>query len=261
MSSVIIIPARIGSTRFPQKPLAMIAGKMLIERTWRIAKAVRNNDRVVIATDSHEIKNTAEEFGAEVLLTEEECENGTTRTYLAAQKLGLESECMINLQGDAVLTPPWVIEATIDALQRNPELKLATPATQLSWDQYDQFIASKEAGRASGTLVVFNRNFDALYFSKGIIPFVRNRNENPPPIFRHIGLYGYRLETLKQYVTLPPSPLERMEGLEQLRALENGIPIRVVPVHYQGRTHWSIDNPSDVLIAEGIIMREGELVP
>ncbi len=261
MNSVIVIPARIGSTRFPRKPLTPIAGRLLIERTFRIAKAVRNNQRVIIATDSDEVRSAAESFGAEVVLTQQECENGTLRTWLVAQNLDPVPNCIINLQGDAVLTPPSVIEAVIESLTNHPDIQIATPATALSWAQYDQFIASKEAGKASGTLVVFDRFLNALYFSKGIIPFVRNRGENPPPIFRHIGLYGYRLKTLNQYSSLSPSPLEQMEGLEQLRALENGIPIRIVPVDYSGRTHWSIDNLSDVVFAEEIIKREGELVP
>src|SRR5690606_27087263 len=142
-----------------------------------------------------------------------------------------------------------------------PSIVLATPATRLDWKRYDEFVQSKSGGRVSGTLTVFDKNRNALYFSKGMIPFVRDRSVAEPPIYRHIGLYCYRYETLARYVELEPSPLEQIEKLEQLRALENGIPIRVVPVDYRGRTHWSIDNPEDVAIAEQIIAREGELVP
>jgi 3-deoxy-manno-octulosonate cytidylyltransferase (CMP-KDO synthetase) len=260
MNSVIIIPARIGSTRFPKKPLASILGKPLLERTWRIAKAVKNSDRVVIATDSEEILQASKLFGAEAILTPNECENGTLRTWAAVQSLGLSPNIVINLQGDAVLTPPWVIEAVIDAMDADKKIQIATPATRLTWSQYDHYLASKECGRASGTLVVFDQNRNALYFSKGAIPFVRHRTSEAPPIHRHIGIYGYRMDSLQMYSGLAPTPLEQMEGLEQLRALENSIPIRIVPVNYKGRTHWSIDNPSDIQVAESIIKAEGELL-
>ena len=112
-----------------------------------------------------------------------------------------------------------------------------------------------------GTLVVFDRNMNALYFSKTPIPFVRPNKLKELPLYRHIGLYAYRYETLANYLTLQPGPLEQVEGLEQLRALENGINVRVVLVDYRGRTHWSVDSPDDVSKVEAIIAREGELVP
>jgi 3-deoxy-manno-octulosonate cytidylyltransferase (CMP-KDO synthetase) len=108
--------------------------------------------------------------------------------------------------------------------------------------------------------VTFDRNSNALYFSKNLIPFVRNSSKDDPYVFRHIGLYAYRHAALERYVSLEPSPLERAEGLEQLRALENGMPIRVVEVDYRGRTHWSVDTPEDISHVEEIINREGELV-
>ena len=116
----------------------------------------------------------------------------------------------------------------------------------------------KQATPASGTTVVFDRKRDALYFSKAVIPYMRK--EGHAGIYRHIGLYGYRKASLARYVELAPAPLEQTEGLEQLRALENGMAIRVAIVDYRGRTHWSIDAPQDVAVAERIIEREGELL-
>lgn len=261
METAIIIPARRGSTRFANKPLAHIHGRSVLNRTWRIAKAVEGVDAVFIATDDEGIRAEAQAFGADVVMTPPECENGTMRVMAALERLPVKAKIAINLQGDAVLTPPWVIQAVVDEMAGNPALPLVTPATRLDWDRYDEFARSKSNGRVSGTLVVFDKNYNALYFSKGLIPFVRDRSLPEPPIYRHIGLYGYRYETLVRYAALPPSPLEQVEKLEQLRALENGIPIRVVPVSYQGRTHWSIDNPEDIAVAEAIITREGELLP
>lgn len=260
-STVIIIPARKGSTRFPNKPMALVQGQQLLYRTWKIAKAVQNIDGVFIATDDSEISARAQSWGAQVILTRPDCENGTVRVFEAIQQLSPPPQIAINLQGDAVLTPPWVIQAVVNELQGDPSVPLATPATPLDWKRYDEFVQSKANGRVSGTLVVFDQKKNALYFSKGLIPFVRERTLANPPIYRHIGLYGYRYDTLKQYCTLRPTPLEQVEKLEQLRALENGVPIRIVLVDYRGRTHWSIDNPEDIQIAEEIIRREGELIP
>ncbi len=260
MNTAIVIPARRGSTRFPNKPMAMIGGKQLLLRTWLIAKAVKNIDEVIIATDDNDIRALAEGFGATVIMTRPECENGSVRVFDAINKLKDKPKIAVNLQGDAVLTPPWVIQAVVDEIQNDASIALATPATKLDWKRYDEFVQSRAGGRVSGTLVVFDKKKNALYFSKGLIPFVRDRNMTEPPIYRHIGLYCYRYQTLARYSELEPSPLEEIEKLEQLRALENGIPIRIVPVDYRGRTHWSIDNPEDIKIAEAIIEREGELV-
>jgi 3-deoxy-manno-octulosonate cytidylyltransferase (CMP-KDO synthetase) len=259
MKTVIIIPARKGSIRFPNKPMALILGKQLLHRTWLIAQSVKRVDDVYIATDDEGIRAQAIQFGAKVIMTRSECQNGTERVYDAVKQFPSAPEIVMNLQGDAVLTPPWVIQSVVDALQKDPLIQLGTPATQLDWGRYDEFVQSKAGGRVSGTLVVFDLRGNALYFSKGLIPFIRDRNIAKPPIYRHIGLYGYRYETLEKYVKLNPTPLEEMEMLEQLRALENGIPIRVIPVDYQGRTHWSVDNPEDIRIVEGIIRKEGEL--
>lgn len=272
--SVLVIPARRGSTRFPNKPMAMVEGRKLLYRTWQIAQAVKNVDQVWVATDDQEILEFAQSFGANAVMTSAQCENGTARTFDAVTRLGIQPDVVVNLQGDALLTPPWVIQAVVDEMLSRPELQMATPATCLTWEKFEEFQKSKQNGRVSGTLVVFDLSKKALYFSKGTLPTLR---PSPPtqgaaqkqgpipssdsPYFRHIGLYAYRYSVLQKYCSLQPTPLEQIEKLEQLRALESGIPIQIVPVDYRGRTHWSIDNPEDVPVAEAIIRREGELVP
>ena len=262
MKVIIVIPARYGSTRFPGKPLAPVSGKSLLQRTWSIGKAVEHVDEVFIATDDDRIAEHGKSFGAQIIMTKE-CSNGTERAYEAITKASLSPDIIINLQGDAVLTPPWIIQSIVDAMIADPSIQLATPATRLTWPQYEKLVASKASGQAGGTTVTFDKNNNALYFSKAIIPFLRNRNgddSGEPPVFRHIGLYGYSRQCLEQYLKLKPTILEKSEGLEQLRALENGIPIKVVLVDYRGRSHWAIDSPEDVRVAESIIEKEGELV-
>src|SRR3954471_9831396 len=119
MNTVIVIPARKGSTRFPNKPMAMIHGKQLLHRTWSIAQAVKNVDEVLIATDDEGIRAHAEAFGAKVLMTRPECENGTVRVFDAVRQLKSRPEIAVNLQGDAVLTPPWVIQAVVEEMKKD----------------------------------------------------------------------------------------------------------------------------------------------
>jgi 3-deoxy-manno-octulosonate cytidylyltransferase (CMP-KDO synthetase) len=261
MSTIIVIPARYGSTRLPGKPLALIAGKSLLHRMWSIAMAVQQVDGVYIATDDERIKAHAESFGAEVIMTPVDIPNGTERAYYAATTLRQKPDIILNLQGDAVLTPPWVIQALIDYMQANPTVQFATTAVRMTPEQYQQMRQSKQNGAVGGTTVVFDKQANALYFSKSIIPFLRQLPQNGLlPVFRHIGLYVYRYATLQQYLALPPSELENIEGLEQLRALEHGIPIKVVQVDYRGRSHCAIDSQADIDYVESIIAKEGELL-
>lgn len=260
MKIVIIIPARYGSTRFPGKPMALIAGRSLLHRAFAIAKAVERVAGVYVTTDDERIAEHARGFGAEVLMTPEHCRSGTERVFAAAKMLALRPDAVINLQGDAVLTPPWVVQAIADAFHTEPTLSLVTPAVRLSLAQWAELKEMKAQAPSSGTLVTFGRHGDALYFSKAVIPFLRDPSQDPPPLYRHIGIYGYAFETLNNLSDLDQTPLEKAEQLEQLRALEHGIPIRVVVVAYRGRTHWSVDVPADIRKVEEIIAREGELV-
>ncbi len=137
---------------------------------------------------------------------------------------------------------------------------MATPAVGLTGKALADFVASKKGGSSSGTTVAFNKKGDALYFSKALIPFDRDENNPHRIVYRHIGLYAYRKNTLRNFGKLPEGLFEKSEKLEQLRALENGIPIRVVEVDYRGRTHGSVDRPEDVAFIESVIAREGELL-
>jgi 3-deoxy-manno-octulosonate cytidylyltransferase (CMP-KDO synthetase) len=177
----------------------------------------------------------------------------------AVQRAAIAEDIVINLQGDALLTPPWVLEALIDEMTRDATPDIVTPAVKLEGASLDEFLRQKQITPASGTTAVFDLKHNALYFSKRVIPFARKSGH--AGINRHIGLYGYRKASLARYVSLPATPLELTEGLEQLRALEHGMTVRVVLVDYRGRTHWSVDAPEDVQAAEDIIRREGELVP
>jgi 3-deoxy-manno-octulosonate cytidylyltransferase (CMP-KDO synthetase) len=259
VSAAIVIPARYGSTRFAGKPLHKIAGVSMLERVWRIAKAVRGCSRVVIATEDARIIAHAASFGGEAVMTPDTCANGTERVFAAAQAARIDEDILLNLQGDAVLTPPWVLEAMIAEMTRAPQADIVTPAVRREGAALEAFRQHKQTTPASGSTVVFDRDFNALYFSKAIIPFIRK--QGAASIYRHIGLYGYRRRGLERYVSLAATPLETAEGLEQLRALEHGMTIRIAIVDYQGRTHGSVDAPEDVALIESLIAREGELVP
>ncbi|MGJ3230897.1 MAG: 3-deoxy-manno-octulosonate cytidylyltransferase [Oceanicaulis sp.] len=258
MTVIAVIPARYGSTRFPGKPLHEIAGTPMVERVRRLAAAAPSIDRVLVATDDERIKAAVEAFGGEAVMTPESCRNGTERAYEAVKGFVEPSDVIVNLQGDAPLTPPWVIDAAAKAMAADPDLELATPAVALTEDAYAKLASAKAAGEVGGTTVVFDRFMNALYFSKAIIPF--RREDAGVPVHKHIGLYAYRFSALERLVALEPSPLERTESLEQLRALENAIPIRIVLTEYRGRTPWSVDSPRDAEIAADIIAREGEIV-
>lgn len=264
MSTVIVIPARYGSQNYPGKPLVQIRNVSLIQRVYSIASQVERVDGVYVATDDDRIAEHVKGFGGNAIMTPLHLRNATERAMFAShvltETLGEEPETILNLQGDAVMTPPWIIQSLIDAMAKDDEIEIATPAVWLSPEELRAFVNSKADGEIGGTTVTFDRSNDALYFSKRIIPYVR-QNWPDPPVYRHIELYGYRFHTLCRLCEIQPGPFELAEGLEQLRALENGIPIRVVPVDYRGRTHWTLDAPGDVHTVERLIDREGELVP
>lgn len=259
-TAAIVIPARMASTRFPNKPLAMIQGKTMIERVWRIGKAAAGASEVIIATDDEKLKTFAEGFGAKVLMTSSSCLTGTDRVAEVSYLPEMKHSIFFSLQGDAVLTPPWVIADVLHAMTIDPTIQIATPAVHLTGKALTEFIQSKKGGSSSGTTVTFNKKGDALYFSKALIPYCRDEKSPDLNVYRHIGLYAYRKDTLQRLSQLPEGCFEKSEKLEQLRALENGIPIRVITVDYRGRTHGSVDRPEDVGIVEAIIEREGELL-
>lgn len=260
MRTLIVIPARFASTRYPGKPLQLVVGHSLIKRMWYIAKAVVDVDAVVVATDDQRIAEHVRAFGGCAVMTDPACQSGTERSFEVARSEKYRPDVIINLQGDAVLTPPAVVQELVRVMKNDATAEISTPIVRLNTEQYLQLIKAKEKSDVSGTFVTFDSNFNALYFSRSPIPYLRDHNAEKHAVYRHIGLYAYRFEALNRYVKLMPSKLEQAEKLEQLRALENGMKIKVVPVDYHGRTHWSIDTPQDAHIVEQIIERQGELV-
>lgn len=253
MSVLVVIPARYASTRYPGKPLVDLTGatghkRSLIERSWRAASEVNGVDRVVVATDDARIKDTAEAFGAEVVMTSESCANGTERCAEAHANLGGEYEIVVNLQGDAPLTPHWFVEGLVDGLRAAPEAEIATPVLRCEGEMLNSLLADRKAGRVGGTTAVFGVGSLALYFSKEVIPFTSKTYGagDPTPVFHHVGVYAYRPEALSAYPDWPTGPLEQLEGLEQLRFLENGRQVLCVEVEAHDRQFWELNNPEDV---------------
>ncbi len=263
--SVIIIPARYGSTRFPGKPLTMIAGKTLLQRVYEVACAASQNVRdvaIYVATDDDRIQKHAADLGAEVVMTPEECKTGSDRALAACLGLKTTPEIVVNLQGDAPLTPPHFVSAIINSLMNNPACDVATPVAQLSWDALDDLRESKLQRPFSGTTAIVDENNNALWFSKQIIPALRQeeklrQQQTLSPIFRHIGLYGYRFSALQKFVSLAEGNYEALEGLEQLRFLENGLKIKAVKVDYGHFPSMSgVDTQEDAKKAEQLLLAQ-----
>ena len=258
MSVLLAIPARYQSVRYPGKPLVSLRGpdgeKTLIRRSWEAAMAVRGVDRVVVATDDARIRDHAQGFGAEVVMTSSAAQNGTERcAEVAAVLPGFE--VVVNLQGDAPLTPAWFVEDLIAGLRAAPEADIATPVLRCDGRALNGFLADRRAGRVGGTTAVFGAGMRGLYFSKEVIPFTAQSyaDDAPTPVFHHVGVYAYRPAALATYPTWPVGPLEALEGLEQLRFLENGRQVLCVEVQAKGRQFWELNNPSDVLVIEAAL--------
>jgi 3-deoxy-manno-octulosonate cytidylyltransferase (CMP-KDO synthetase) len=255
MKTIIIIPARYASSRYPGKPLVMLKGKSLIQRSWEAAMAVEGVSAVYVATDDDRIRDAAKAFGAKVVMTAESCANGTERLADALPNLPEEADLYVNLQGDAPLTPAWFVEDLIREMQAHPDVQMATPVLRCDAQTYANFVDDRKHGRVGGTTAVFDRNRNALYFSKEVIPYTGKTfaEGDDIPVFHHVGVYAYRPEALKAYGSWPVGPLETFEGLEQLRFLENGMPIRCVEVDGKGRVFWELNNPVDVARIESVI--------
>jgi 3-deoxy-manno-octulosonate cytidylyltransferase (CMP-KDO synthetase) len=258
--TVVIVPARYASTRFPGKPLVALRGadgvaKTLIQRSWEAAVAARGVAEVHVATDDDRIRAAAEGFGASVVMTSDACENGTLRCADAVQRAGIVADLIVNLQGDAPLTPPWFVEDLIAAMAADQDAQVATPVVRCDAQTYRHFVADRQAGRVGGTTAVFDARQRALYFSKEVIPYVDPDRVEPAwdAVFHHVGIYAYRPDALRAYAGWSAGPLERLEGLEQLRFLENGQPVRCVEVDARDRVFWEVNHPADVARVESIL--------
>lgn len=262
MTVLIAIPARYESSRYPGKPLVELNGpdgrKTLIRRSWEAAMAVNGVDRVVVATDDDRIANHATAFGAEVVMTSTTCQNGTERCAEVATKLP-GFDITVNLQGDAPLTPAWFIEGLIAGLRANPQAEIATPVLRCEGAMRAKLLEDRRHGRVGGTTAVFGEGGRGLYFSKEVIPFTGRdyADDEPTPVFHHVGVYAYRPAALAAYPGWRVGPLETLEGLEQLRFLENGRAVLCVEVQAKGRQFWELNNPSDVPVIESMMAAMG----
>jgi len=242
-----IVPARYASTRFPGKPLHPIAGKPLIQRVVEQCRMARSLADVIVATDDERIAACARQF-CRVEMTREDHPSGSDRIAEVAARC--DCDAVVNVQGDEPLMDPAVIDAVSGALAQN---EMSTAATLIR--------EAAEYENANVVKVVIGANGRALYFSRRTIPFVRDVANRPVgeqlaafPFLKHLGIYGYRRDTLLRLVKFPVSPLENAEKLEQLRALENGIGIGVVKVDYES---IGVDVPADVARGEAILSSKG----
>ena len=259
MKNLLVIPARYQSSRFPGKPLVAIRGpdgekKSLIERTWRLSQEIKCIDKRIIATDDTRIKNFCENFGAEVCLTSSTLINGSERVAEALTLQEDEYDIVVNLQGDAPLTPPWIIEELVNEL-RDSDYEVATPVFKCDEIGLSNLLRDRKLGRVGATTVVFDKKGSALYFSKEVIPYT-NESESQDKkklVYHHIGVYAYKSASLESYLRMPISHLEEQEGLEQLRFIENGISVKCVVSCLKGKDFWELNNPSDVKIIESIL--------
>ncbi len=266
VKTLIVIPARYGSTRFPGKPLAKIAGKEMLLRVVEIAKKGTQNTeaRIVVATEDERIEAFCKSHSIECLMTSDACKTGSDRVCEAVKKLGIKPEFIINLQGDNPVCPPWFIEKLIEAYESDKTVDLVTPVTELSWEALDKLRESKKTTPFSGTTCVADKNGYALWFSKNIIPAVRKESDlreksDKSPVLRHIGLYGYKYESLFKFKELEETYYEKLEGLEQLRFLENGMKIKLAFVDYGAFEGMSgVDSPEDIKRAEALFLKYGE---
>jgi 3-deoxy-manno-octulosonate cytidylyltransferase (CMP-KDO synthetase) len=263
-SFAIIIPARYASTRYPGKPLAPLKGasgqtKTLVERSWECASQVPNCSGVWVATDDDRIVTEVRRFGGQWVETSLDCANGTERCADAMERLGLAADIIVNLQGDAPLSPSFAVERLIERLSDDPGAVMATPAVRCSTSTYDHLAHDARQGRVGGTTTVFNRDHRALYFSKRIIPYVPDGEhyQESMPVHMHLGIYAYRPAALTSYRMAPPSQLEQLEGLEQLRFLDLGLPVSVVTLNPLEWDSIELNNPTDVPVIERVLAERG----
>jgi 3-deoxy-manno-octulosonate cytidylyltransferase (CMP-KDO synthetase) len=233
-----IIPARYASTRFPGKPLVDIAGKTMIQRVYEQAKKSSNIREVIVATDDARIEKTVKAFGGAVCMTSPGHQSGTDRCAEVLEKSGLKADAVINIQGDEPFIDPQQIDL-VCACFNDDSVELATLVKRIS--------SSEMLFNPNSPKVILDNDHNAIYFSRHPIPFMRGIGQtewlNSHTFYQHIGIYGYRPETLRKITKLPVSLLEKAESLEQLRWIENGYKIRTATTTLET---LAIDSPEDL---------------
>ena len=245
MNVVCIIPSRYASTRLPGKPLIDIAGKPMIQHVVERVRQARRSSRIIVATDDERIAEAVRSFGGEARMTSSDHPTGTDRLAEVAATLP-EMDLILNIQGDEPLIPPQAIDELVAAFDDCPDLPMATLMTPMT---------EEETNNPAAVKVVVSLDGHALYFSRSLIPYPRNRGPEWR-CFKHIGVYAYRRDFLLRFAALPPSPLEVTESLEQLRALENGYRIRVIQTPFRS---IGVDTPADLEEVRRLFLtRKGE---
>ena len=243
MKTAVIIPARMGSMRFPGKVLADLGGKPVIQHVWE--NAMRSKaDSVTVAADDPRVENAVKAFGGHVVMTKPSHPSGSDRVWEAAQST--DAELIVNVQGDEPFLPHEVIDDLIDAMHGPDAPAMGTVVLPCS--------RADIASNPNLPKVVLTSDDYALYFSRSMIPSLREGGEETE-VYRHWGIYAYRRETLAKFVSLPEGRLERCEKLEQLRALENGIRIKVIKTSFDS---IGIDTPDDLVRAQEFLARKAK---
>jgi 3-deoxy-manno-octulosonate cytidylyltransferase (CMP-KDO synthetase) len=263
MNAAILIPARYGSSRYPGKPLVELKGaggaaKPLIQRSVEAARRVAGVSGVFVTTDDERIADACMSARVGVIMTSSDCRNGTERCAEALKQLH-DLDLVINFQGDALLTPPSFVEALIARMEQDSDALVATPALRITSDEVRVLQAEEAAGRVGVTTVVTDAKGHSLYFSKRLIPHLPAGAlaGELSPVRLHVGVYAYRPAALELYAASPPSELEMLEGLEQLRFLDAGVPIAVVEVASPPFALRELNNPEDVAPIEQALARAG----
>lgn len=242
MKSICVIPARYSSTRLPGKPLKDICGKPMICRVWERASRAKSVAEVIVATDDERILQAVENNLGRAVMTRADHKTGTDRLAEVAEKFP-DVDVIVNVQGDEPLIEPSLIDELIAEFVKDEDLQMATVATEL--------IDAEEMNNPNNVKVVLDRYNDALYFSRSLIPYPRNAGN--AKVFKHIGIYAYRRQFLIDYAKMEPTPLEKSESLEQLRALENGFKIRVIKSDCR---FVGVDTEEDLKLVNEIYRRE-----
>jgi len=258
MRTLAVLPSRFQATRFPGKPLALIAGKPMIQWVFEAARQAEGVDRVVVATDDDRIASTVRSFGGEAVMTDPALPSGTDRTAAALEALGEPFDCILNIQGDEPAMHPATVGAVVSLMRDHPDLPMGTAACP--------FAHMDELFNPNAVKVVVDDRRRALYFSRSPIPYLRNSSVFEPDFRpwmkpeqlshfkRHLGIYAYRPEALWSFTQLTPHPLEQLEMLEQLRALAAGMPIGVAETPFLS---LGVDVPSDIAAAEALLRERG----